>query len=243
VQGRIKINILLVIVLALMLVAIGRNSIMKWAVRMGAKYFIGVELEMDSVNLGIINTDITLSNAVVMSPKGFEDEQMMKASSIYVNYELLPLLCKKIHFTNLKLDISEILVIKDHEGKMNIDAVKKIAKLGVAQKDRKGKPEGPPAAGQGKIMSIPLEIDRVTITLGRVVFKDYSRGGRPQVSTIKMGFSKAQFKNVKWDDVLAAMRFLSSVSKPVPRHLFKGLGLILGSRDVIKESQKKFVNV
>jgi hypothetical protein len=234
VRGQTKVIVLIAIVLALMFVAIGRNSIMKWAVRTVAKNFMGIELEMDSARLGIMNTDVKLSNVVVMSPKGFEDKQMMKASSIYVNYELMPLIFKKIHLTDLKLDISEIVVIKNPEGKMNTDAIKKIAKRGVAQEGGKGKPGGPPPAGQGKMNGVPLEIDCVTISLGEVIFKDYSSGGRPQVSTVQLGLSKAQFRNVSWDDVLKGMRFLASISNSSHKELFKGLGSILGSRDVIK---------
>ncbi len=237
--GQTKVIVLIVIVLALMLVAIGRNSIMKWAVRTVAKNFMGIELEMDSARLGIMNTDVKLSDVVVMSPKGFEDKQMMKASSIYVNYELMPLIFKKVHLTDLRLDISEIVVIKDPEGKMNTDAVKKIAKRGVAQEGGKGKPGGHPPAGQGKMKDIPLEIDRVTISLGKVIFKDYSSGGRPQISTVQLGISKAQFRNVSWDDVLNGMRFLASISNPSPKELFKSLGSILGSRDDIKELLNK----
>ena len=238
-HGQTKVIVFIAIVLALMLVVIGRNSIMKWAVRTVAKNFMGIELEMDSVRLGIMNTDVKLSNVVVMSPKGFEDKQMMKASSIYVNYELIPLIFKKIHLTNLRLDISEIVVIKDPEGKINTDAIKRIAKRGVAQEGGKGKPGGPPPTGQGKMKGVPLEIDHVTISLGKVIFKDYSSGGRPQVSTVQLGVSKAQFRNVSWDDVLNAMRFLAAISNSSPKELFKGLGSILGSRDVIEELLNK----
>lgn len=235
-----KIIIFIVIALALVFIIIGRNSIMKWAVKTAAKSFIGIELEMDSAHLGIINTDIKLTNAVVMSPKGFEEEQMIKAPSIYVNYELMPLFFKKIHFTDLMLDISEIVIIKDPEGKMNTDAVKRIAKRGVTQRDGEGKPESPPPAEKEKVKSIPLEIDYVNINLGKVVFKDYSHGETPQVSTIQLGVSKVQFRNVNWDDVLAAMRFLSSASKAnsAQKRLFKNLGSIFKSRDIIGESLK-----
>lgn len=237
-RGQTKVIVIIVIVLALMLVAIGRNSIMKWAVRTVAKNFMGIELEMDSARLGVLNTDIILSNVVVMSPKSFEDKQMMKASSIYVNYELMPLIFKKVHLTDLKLDISEIVVIKDPEGKMNTDVVKKIAKRGVIQEGGNGKPGGPPT-GQDEMKNVQLEIDRVTISLGKVIFKDYSSGGRPQVSMVQLGISRAQFRDVSWDDVLDAMRFLGSISNSSPKELFKGLGSILGSRDVIEELLNK----
>ena len=237
-RGQTKVIVIIVIVLALMLVAIGRNSIMKWAVRTVAKNFMGIELEMDSARLGVLNTDIILSNVVVMSPKSFEDKQMMKASSIYVNYELMPLIFKKVHLTDLKLDISEIVVIKDPEGKMNTDVVKKIAKRGVIQEGGNGKPGGPPTE-QDEMKNVQLEIDRVTISLGKVIFKDYSSGGRPQVSMVQLGISRAQFRDVSWDDVLDAMRFLGSISNSSPKELFKGLGSILGSRDVIEELLNK----
>ena len=239
--GQTKVIVLIVIVLALILVAIGRNSIMKWAVRTAAKNFMGIELEMDSARLGIMNTDVKLSNVVVMSPEGFEDKQMMKASSIYVNYKLMPLFSKKLHLTDLRLDISEIVIIKDPEGKMNIDVFKKIRKHDVAQEGEKVKPGGPPPppTGQGEMKAAPLEFDRVTISLGKVIFKDYSSGGIPQVSTVQLGISKAQFKNVRWDDVLDGMRFLVSVSSSSSKNLFKGLGSILGSRDVMEELLNK----
>jgi len=239
VYGQTKIIVLLVIVLTVVFVFIGRNSIMKWAVRTAAKNFMGIEVEMDSARLGIMNTDVKLSNVVVMNPKGFEDKQMMKASSIYVNYELMPLLSKKLHLTDLRLDISEIVVIKDPEGKMNIDVVKKIAKHDVAQESGKGKPGGPPPTGQGKMKTVPFEIDRVTISLGKVIFKDYSSGGRPQVLTVQLGIFKAQFRDVSWDDVLDGIRFLASISNSFPKELPKGLGSILGSRDVIEELLNK----
>ncbi len=235
-HGQTKNIVFIVIILVVVFFAIGHNSVMKWAVREVAKSFVGIELEMDSVHLGIMKTDIKLSNAVVMSPKGFENEQTMKASDIYMNYELIPLLFKKVHLTDLKLNISEIVVIKNPKGKMNTDAVKKMSKNGIAQEGGKGS-RG--LNGLDKKESIPLKIDYATISIGKVVFKDYSLGGRPQVSTIKLGFSKAQFRDIRWDDVLAGMRFLSSVSESAPRPLLKGLESILGSHDVIEKSLKE----
>ena len=212
---------LFVVVLLLSALILGHNILIKWTVGAALERALGVELKMDSFRAGITRSVVKVGAFTVMSPEGFEDEPMMKASHIYADYELGPLLDKEIHLTYLKFDAGEIVVVKNSRGKVNIQEVKKRMERGRRPQSR-GEKRGDGKRGEN--VGPLFKIDLLVMSLGKIVFKDYSTGDRPRIKTIPFSFTEAQFRDVRSNDIYASMALLASASQFFPQDLSTVLG-------------------
>ena len=91
----------------------------------------------------------------------------------------------------LVLDLKEMIVVKNKDGKLNVDALK------VTQKDNDQKEQKPAKA-------MALRIDQATLNLGRVIVKDYTNGEQPQIQVYDIGVNKT-FRNIKGAEQFAAL--------------------------------------
>ncbi|MCP4667939.1 MAG: hypothetical protein GY849_16440 [Deltaproteobacteria bacterium] len=212
---------------------VGHNILIKWAVGAALERSLGVKLQMGSFRAGITKSVVKVGDVTLMSPEGFEDEPMMKASLVYADYELGPLLNKEIHLTYLKLDAGEIVVVKNREGKVNIHEARKAMEQGrrsQGREEKKGKGK------RGKHDGPLFKIDLLVMSLGKVVFKDYSTGDKPQMKTIPFSFTEAQFRDVRSKDIYAGMALLASASQFYPEGLSKVLEGAEGDRTSVREA-------
>jgi hypothetical protein len=223
---------LFVAVFLLTALILGHNILIKWTAGAALERALGVDLKMDSFRAGITRSVVKVGDFTVMSPEGFEDEPMMKASHIYADYELGPLLDKEIHLTYLKLNAGEIVVVKNRQGKVNIQEIKKAMERRRRPKSR-GEKRG--TGKRGKNDGPFFKIDLLVMSLGKIVFKDYSTGKRPRIKTIPFSFSEAQFRDVRSNDIYASMALLASASQFFPQ----GLSTVSGDVSGLGKSSNK----
>lgn len=223
---------LFVTVLLLTALILGHNILIKWTVGAALKRALGVELKMDSFRAGITKSVLKVGDFTIMSPEGFEEEPMMKASYVYADYEFGPLLDKEIHLTYLRLDAGEIVIVKNSRGEVNIQELRNAMEHG-------RRPEsGEKKRGNGKReenTGPSFKIDLLVMSLGKIVFKDYSTGERPRMKTIPFSFSEAQFRDVHSNDIYASMELLASASQFYPQ----GLSAVLGDATGLGKSADK----
>jgi hypothetical protein len=209
---------LFVAVLLLSALILGHNIIIKWTVDAALESALGVEIKMDSFHAGITRSIVKVGDFTVVSPEGFENEPMIKASHLYADYELGPLLDKEIHLTYLKFDADEIVIVKNSRGRVNIHEVKEAMERGRRPQDGEEK-RGKGKKGGNK--GPPFKIDLLVMSLGKIVFKDYSTGDSSRIKTIPFSFTEAQFRDVRSDDIYASMALLVTASQFYPQGLSK----------------------
>ncbi|MCK5512737.1 MAG: hypothetical protein KAI96_07995, partial [Thermodesulfovibrionia bacterium] len=127
-------KILTLTVVLLVLIALlfaGKNLIAKTAVTSSVKAVTGLKLDMSSVEVGIMNTLIGISDMKLYNPPGYTDKVMLDMPEIYIDYNLGSFLKRKAHLEEIRIDLKELTVIKDKQGNLNIDALKVV-------KDEKG---------------------------------------------------------------------------------------------------------
>jgi hypothetical protein len=161
------IRVLLVIFVVMFVMVLARNVIIKTTVEKIVKRSTGLELKVEGLNLGITDTTFSADKVELFNPGGFSDRIMMDIPGIYVNFDLSDALSGKIHLYKLRIDLKEFVVVKNKDGKLNLDY------LNISQPDQQG------IAGEGKIPE--LQIDVLFLKVGRVTYKDYSRGAKPVV--------------------------------------------------------------
>ena len=162
----IIIAVLLVVVLVL---SVGKNIIAKTAVEKGVELVTGLKLRISKLNIGVINTLVGIKDLTLYNPKGYKDRVMVNMPEIYVDYDLGAIIGGNIHLNDIKINLNEFVVIKNEKGELNLDSLK------VVQAQKEGKPP------QEKEKAPDIKIDKLQLTIGKVIYKDYSKGGEPSV--------------------------------------------------------------
>jgi uncharacterized protein involved in outer membrane biogenesis len=157
---------LLVLLVALVL---GRNFIARKSVEMGAKAMTGFPLEIGSVNLGLFNGQLDVSNLKLMNPPDFKERLFVDLPEFRIDYRLGSMLAGSPHINDMLINLNQIVIVKNADGESNVQRLK-----GVTSSSSSGAQSQPAKSEPGKKTS--YRVDQLRIHIGTVTFKDYSKG-------------------------------------------------------------------
>jgi len=188
-------GILIVVMLVLFVVVVlAKNTIAKIALTGGVKGITGLKAEVQGVDVGVTNTQIGIKEFKLFNPSGFQNEAMMDMPELFVNYDLASFFKGKIHLEELRLNLKEFVVVKNEKGELNLDSLKSV------KKSKEAKEEKPKE--ESKMPEI--QIDVFHLKIGRVLYKDYSGGGKPQVNEFDVGIDE-KYENITNPQALASL--------------------------------------
>ena len=188
----------IIIVVVFLVLGVVKDQIIKAAVTVGATQVLGAPVHIDGMSVGIFHQSVRVKGLKVYNPSGFPQGVLIDIPQITVDYDLPAILKGDLHLPLLVLDLKEMIVVKNKEGKMNVDALK-VAQKGNDQKDQK------PAK------AMPLRIDEATLNLGKVIVKDYAKGEHPQIEVYKIGVHRT-FRNIKSAEQFVALVMVQAMS-------------------------------
>jgi uncharacterized protein involved in outer membrane biogenesis len=180
-KGILKLIIFLVVIIAILVA--GRNVFGKLAMEQGVKAATGLTMEVKEFNMGLSTTDIGIKELSLLNPAGFTDKVMFHAPEIFVDYDLAAMLKGKVHIEDIRLDFDQFVVVKNKDGQLNLEALKPKAKEKEATQAKEEKAGAPKKAPS-------LQIDHLALKVGKVVYKDYSRGAEPAVTEYNVNISE-----------------------------------------------------
>lgn len=165
------------ILILIVVLAVGRNIIVKAAVTTGVKAVTGLNMSIDKITIGMFKSLINIKVLKLYNPKGFEDKIMVDIPEIHVDYSLKAFLKKKVHLQEVRLHLKEFVVVKNKDGQLNLDSLQA---LGGA------KAEEPPQEQKDKTKKekepMPdIKIDILKLKIEKVFYKDYSQGDKPSI--------------------------------------------------------------
>jgi len=161
--------ILVCVVVGIVVLSLAKDGIIKVSVEKGVELVTGLQLKIQSLKVGIANTLVGIKGLQLFNPEGYQDEIMLDVPEIYVDYNLGAIMKGKIHLEEMRIDLKEFVVVKNEKGELNLDALK------VVQEEKE------PKAEKEKADLPEMQIDSLGLKIDKVVYKDYSRGGRPSV--------------------------------------------------------------
>ena len=182
-----KLVIGLIVVLAIVFV-LGqtKDMIAKASVEKGMEIVTGLKLQMKSLTVGILNTLVGIKDLKLFNPQGYKDKVMIDMPEIFVDYDLPAIIKGKIHLPEVRLNLKEFVVVKNSDGKLNLDALKVV------------KEEKEPASKQepAKAQKMPeIQIDRLQLVISKVVYKDYTAGAQPSVREFNINLNE-KYENI-----------------------------------------------
>ena len=199
--------VLALIIGILIIFAISKNIILKAAIEGGVKAATGLQLTMDSINLDLINTMIEVKNLRLYNPKGFPDKIMCEIPKFYLDIELSDLFKGRIHISQMTLELKELTVEKNADGKTNIDSLKPVKE----SKEEKEKPaEGKKEKPKGEAPK--LQIDVLNLKVGQVYYKDYTQPGGPSVKEYNVNLDD-KYENITDPKALVSLILVKALMK------------------------------
>lgn len=183
-------TILVVIAILFVGIILVKNQLANLLVTASVSQVTGAPVHIDSFGFGIFRQAVSIKGFKLYNPQGFPREILLDISEMNIQYDLPALLKGKFHAPLIVLDINELVVIKNKEGKLNVDSLK-VTQQAQAAKEAEKSPEG---AEPSKPLAI--QIDLAKLNIGRVVLKDYSKGEPPTITAYDIHVKDKTYKNI-----------------------------------------------
>lgn len=205
-----------------------------------------VPVHIGSTHVQIISTTIDLKNVQIHNPRSYAEKIMIDAPEIYMSFDLPALFKGTTHFREVKLNLKELIVIKNAKGEVNVIALK--PKQGGESESNKAKGQAP-----------KLSIDKLSLTIGRVVYKDYSQGGQPSTQIFDVNIQDRQYTHIENIQAVVSLIMFEALTRTSLSRLagldvsvFKdgagsllsgGFGLVKGEAGDLQNTAKGLLNL
>ena len=174
-----------IVVIFLVCVSIFKDLIIKSVVTTSVSGITGAPVHMDVFLLNILSSTIQISGFKMYNPGGFPEGILVSCPKIKIIYDRAALFKQKRHFLLVEIELKELELTKNKEGKFNVDSLK-IAR----------QPKSSP--------STPMQIDLLTLSIGKIVSKDYTTGTEPSVRVREVNKHKS-YKGIPTAQQLALL--------------------------------------
>jgi len=184
-----KLKMILTIgILGLFVLGIVKDQIIKSVVTSGVRKVAGTPVTIGGLYLGIFRQSVRIKDLRVYNPPDFPKEILIDLPEISLDYSLLDILKGKLYLPFIAINLKEMTIIKNQNGRLNIDGLK---------------------LKQGDPMA--MQIDSMALNIGQVTWKDYSQGGEPKVETFEVNVKNKIFKNIISAQQLAINLILEAI--------------------------------
>lgn len=164
---------LIIAAAVIIVIGVAKNVVAKAAVENGVTLITGLTLSLDRMDVGLLKSAVGIRGLRLHNPSGFPDQVMVDLPEIYVHYDLGAFLGGTVHLREVRLNLREFTVVRDRNGTLNLDSLNVVKESKAAKKG---------AAAPAKKAGMPeIRIDALELTVGKVVYKDYTGGGAPKV--------------------------------------------------------------
>ncbi len=200
-------KVLIVIVAILAAAALMKNLIIQNVLAAAISKVAHVPARVGSTKVSFSAASASVKDFRLMNPSGFKDRVMLDIPLISIDFNPADLWKGLIHFEELRLDLKEVVVVRNKDGRMNIDAVKpkESEKRDAVKKDE--------AKKQGKGKPAKLQIDKLYLSVGRVVYKDYTQGDKPKVEEFNVNIRDRVYTNIQEPRGLVSLILVETLTK------------------------------
>lgn len=245
------IKILLFTVVIVFGLSVVKNGITQTILTSALSGAAHVPVKIGSVDLSFLSASIRLKDINVYNPSGFKDKRMAQIPQVFIDFEPGELFQGRAHFKEVRLDLKEMTVVRNKDGKLNVDSVKP-----TEEQKKEAKQKAKPASGQ---KPPKLMIDKLFLSIGRVVYEDYSAGGEPQIQTFDINIKDREYTNIDNPSAVVSLLMFEALTRTSLsslanldvnafkeggiQALSKGLGVVGDGADVVQNSAKQLLNL
>ncbi|MGB2660834.1 MAG: hypothetical protein WBD04_00420 [Candidatus Omnitrophota bacterium] len=177
-----------------------RATVAKMAVNYAIEGMVGAPVKVGKLSLDLPNNTVNMTDFKIFNPKGFPKDVLMDISSLKLVFnKITPLRQKDMVITFMDIELKEVMVIKNKEGKLNADALKFV----------------PPKGEEKEAKAVPthMPVELMELSMGRVVYKDYTVKGAPSVSVFDVNMKDKKYKKMPGVEVVLAIILREALTK------------------------------
>lgn len=202
--------IVCIVVIGLLGLSIIKDQAIRVVTTVVATQVTGAPVRISGFSLGILNQHIRISGLKMYNPKGFSGTDILiDLPKVAVYYDLFSLIKGRLHLKSVDVELKEIGLAKNKEGRLNVDSLK------IVEESKTRQAQGAKASGQ-----LAIQIDLLNLQMGRIVSKDYTVGREPTIQVYDINLKKS-YKNITSVQQLAVLIF----AEPMKQAGIKGAGI------------------
>ncbi len=196
-SGKILVTLALVVIIALL----ARNFIIRGVAERMIEQTTGMKADIGSIDIGILRPVVEIRDVELINPPEFPDREAFKLKTVFVRYNRSSLFSDKIELDEVTIDIESVVMVRNEEGKRNIDQL-----MDAAKADKKSpEPGASKPSGSGSAPSESsgtdkppkdVSIDNLTVRFGDMkVIDHYKKPDQPAVYDIPVNMDRS-YQNV-----------------------------------------------
>ncbi len=193
-------SIFLGLIVVLVILAIVKDHIIKSALEIASSKIVGVDTVIDQFSLSVINQSVSINGLRLYQPESFPEGIFIDITEINTSCDISSLMRKEIHIPKLVLNLKEVVLIKNKSGNLNVNALKIAKNQESKTQDKKAK--------------IDFQIDEMTLTIDKVIYKKYGKDNKPVIKSYDIGIKDKKYENITSPEQLAS-KIIGSVMKPM----------------------------
>jgi hypothetical protein len=174
---------LIIVLLALFLLSALKDLLIKSVIEAVSPNMIGAKVEMGSFSLGLLTRRVHIRDFKLYNPPTFPDQVLLVMPEMTVNVDLFELAKGRMHLPLVVFNMDRMIIVKNKEGKLNVDSLK------IVQEQM--------AANKGKPMKLPVfTIDTLELNVGKVIMEDYTHAPPVRVEAYDVGIKDQKIRNI-----------------------------------------------
>lgn len=152
---------------------------------------LGAQVEIGRFSSSLIFQKIRIQDLTIKNPAGFPEEIFLSMPEITIQIDGWKALTGQWRFPMIVINLHQVVIIRNTEGKLNVDSLKVVQEQVAREKAAKDVPpaEKPP-------VNMDFAIDVLKLNIDRVIFKDSSKGDPPVIKVYDVGLKNKTIKNV-----------------------------------------------
>lgn len=183
--------IALIVILGLVCLGLAKDQIIKYVIVSVGSNVTGAKIEIGGFSLGLLKQTIRIKDFKIHNPVGFPKGVMADLPRVYVDADLFSILKGSMHLPIVTIELKELDLVKNQEGKLNVDSLKVAKQSHEAEEKKPAKP-------------LEMQIDQLNLDMGKIVMKDYSVAEGPSVQVYDINMKKS-YKNITSAQQLTAL--------------------------------------
>ena len=183
--------IILIVLLAAAVLLL--NTLAKQVVESRMRAGTGLETRIGLVDVGLLSPTVTIENFKLYNTADFGGSVFINIPELHLEYDLLAVRSRQLHFKLVRLDLAEISLVQDKKGRSNVQDLEKRSRAA----SRRKKSAAPDFKFTG--------IDTLNLTLGKFRMANLASGREEEVD---FGIKNQIWHNVRSEADLAGVNLL-----------------------------------
>ncbi len=215
-------TILVVVIVVLVALLVIKDLIIKQVLVSQIAGITGTKTSVGGFSTDLFKQQVRIKDFRLYQPQGFPEGTLVHLPAIAVDYDLPAIIGGKIRLPLVKIGLKEMTVIKNRDGKLNVDS------LAVTKEEKEEKKEKDERAEKSEVPD--FQIDKLILNIGEVVYKDYTQGEEPAVKVYSVGIENKTYTNITDPNQLVVLILAGTMKETAIRGAaIYGVATLLGT--------------